>query len=88
MTRNTSRTSEERELNTREETEYTFEEPSTTDIPKEVEERFANEGMSLRWLRIDSQGQEDYQSIGKSMQRGWTFVSLCWSCLSWRCSFR
>ena len=75
MTRNISRTSKERELNTREETEYVFEEPSTTDIPKAVEERFANEGMSLRWLRIDSKGQEDYQNIGKNVQRGWTFVS-------------
>jgi|TARA_R110000803_G_scaffold117931_1_gene186356 hypothetical protein len=75
MTRNISRTSKERELNTREETEYVFEEPSTTDIPKAVEERFANEGMSLRWLRIDSKGQEDYQNIGKNVQRGWEFVS-------------
>ena len=74
MARNISRTSKERELNTREETEYVFEEPNTTDIPKAVEERFANEGMSLRWLRIDSQGQEDYQSIGKSLQKGWEFV--------------
>ena len=75
MTRNISRTSKERELNTREETEYVFEEPNTTDIPKAVEERFANEGMSLRWLRIDSKGQEDYQNIGKNVQRGWEFVS-------------
>ena len=31
MARNISRTSKERELNTREETEYVFEEPNTTD---------------------------------------------------------
>ena len=75
MTRNTSRTSQTRETNTREETEYVFEEPTATDIPKEVQERFASEGMSLKWIRIDLQGKEDYQNVGKQQQRGWVFVT-------------
>ena len=75
MTRNTSRKSQTRETNTREETEYVFEEPTATDIPKEVTQRFESEGMSLKWIRIDLNGKEDYQNVGKQQQRGWIFVT-------------
>ena len=75
MTRNTSRTSQTRETNTRDETEYVFEEPNAIAIPTEVEDKFASEGMSLKWIRIDLNGNEDYQNVGKHQQEGWVFVT-------------
>ena len=50
-TRNEVRSNTSREANTREE-EWTFEEPDALEIPPEVEARFNNDGLSLRWLRI------------------------------------
>ena len=47
MTRTQSRNSKTRELNSREEIEYTFEEPDSTHIPQEVKDRFDNENMSV-----------------------------------------
>ena len=47
-----SRNSQLRENETREETEYVFEEPNATHIPRGVEERFNQQDMSLGWLRI------------------------------------
>ena len=75
MTRlNRTRSSELRENNTKETTEYTFEEQDNLHIPKEIITRFNNEGMTLGWLRITLKGQEDYKYIGKKMQEGWKFV--------------
>ena len=42
MTRVNKRSSQVREANERAQTEYVFEEPSQTQIPKEVEEKFKN----------------------------------------------
>jgi len=53
MTRINTRSSQIREANERAQTEYVFEEPNQTQIPKEVEEKFKNSGMTLGWLRID-----------------------------------
>ena len=58
-----SRNSQLRETETREETEYVFEEPDATHIPRRVEERFNQQEMSLGWLRILLNGQDDYQEI-------------------------
>ena len=69
-----SRNSQLRENETREETEYVFEEPDATYIPSEVEKRFKQQDMSLGWLRILLNGQDDYQEIGKKQQQGWEFV--------------
>jgi CBS domain-containing protein len=69
-----SRNSQSRENETREETEYVFEEPNATHIPRAVEERFKQQNMSLGWLRILLNGQDDYQEIGKKQQQGWEFV--------------
>ena len=69
-----SRNSQLRENETREETEYVFEEPNATHIPRGVEERFSQQDMSLGWLRILLNGQDDYQEIGKKQQQGWEFV--------------
>ena len=69
-----SRNSQLRENETREETEYVFEEPDPTYIPREVEERFKQQDISLGWLRILLNGQDDYQEIGKKQQQGWEFV--------------
>ena len=62
-----------RETNTRE-TEWTYEEPNALDIPAPVINRFINEGLSLRWIRINLKGGDDYQNVGKKMAAGWTFV--------------
>ena len=75
MTRlNRTRSSELRENNTKETTEYVFEEQDNLHIPEEVITRFSNEGMTLGWLRITLKGQEDYKYIGKKIQEGWKFV--------------
>ena len=73
-TRNESRSNTLREENTRED-EWTFEEPNALTIPDSVQARFANDGMSLRWIRISIRGQEDIQNVGKKLQLGWTFVT-------------
>ena len=75
MTRIESRNSQTRENETREETEYVFEEPNATYIPREVEERYNQQDMSLGWLRILLNGQDDYQEVGKKQQQGGEFVS-------------
>ena len=73
-TRTNTRSSQLRENNIKQETEYTFEEPNQLQIPEAVEERYASEGISLGWLRITLKGQEDYAHIGRKMQEGWQFV--------------
>ena len=73
-TRNEARSNTSRENQTREE-EWTFEEPDALKIPEEVEARFNNDGMSLRWLRISVKGQDDITNIGKKQQQGWEFVT-------------
>ena len=66
MTRVNTRSSQVREANERAQTEYVFEEPNQTQIPKEVEEKFKNSGMTLGWLRIDLKDKEakDCSSVG------------------------
>ena len=75
MTRIESRNSQLRENETREETEYVFEEPNATFIPREVEERYNQQEMSLGWLRILLNGQDDYKEVGNKQSQGWEFVS-------------
>ena len=74
MTRNESRTSNQRENLEREE-EWSFEEPNALEIPEVVKERFASEGLTLRWIRGSFNGQDDYTNVGKRQQEGWVFVS-------------
>ena len=73
-TRNESRSETLREETTREQ-EWTFEEPDALTIPDNVLERFDNEGMSLRWIRISIKGQDDQKNVGNKLQLGWVFVS-------------
>ena len=75
MTRVNTRSSQTRETNERVQKDYVFEEPSLTNVPTAVEEKFKNSGMTLGWLRIDLKGNEDYQNIGKKQQQGWEFVT-------------
>ena len=75
MTRNNVRSSQTRETNERAQKDYVFEEPSATNIPDVVNEKFKNSGMTLGWLRIDLKDKEDYQNIGKKQQQGWEFVT-------------
>ena len=73
-TRNESRSETLREETTREQ-EWTFEEPDALAIPDNVLERFDNEGMALRWIRISLKGQDDITNVGKKQQAGWVFVT-------------
>ena len=74
MTRNESRSENMREQNTREDN-WTFEEPNALTIPENVQARFDNEGMALRWIRISPQGKDDISNVGKKLQAGWVFVT-------------
>ena len=53
----------------------TFEEPNWLDIPATVKERFNNEGLALRWIRVSLKNQDDYQNVGKRQAEGWEFVN-------------
>lgn len=76
MARNTtSRNAESREFNSREQ-EYEYREPSLLDIPEMITDRFSEQGMKLRWIRISLKGQDDYKNIGKKFQEGWQFVTI------------
>jgi|TARA_E500000318_G_scaffold1756_3_gene2462 hypothetical protein len=75
MARTTTRNTQTRELETREE-EYTYSEPNLLEIPQAVTDRFLEQGMKLRWLRTTIKGSDDYANIGKRMQEGYEFVSL------------
>ena len=75
MARTESRNAQVRENQTRDNEEYTFEEEDYLAIPEEVQERFLNQGMVLRWIRIQLRGADDYQNVGKRMRDGWVFVT-------------
>ena len=68
-----SRNVETRELNNREQ-DMEFREPNMLDLPDTVVNRFKNEGMALRWIRINLRGKDDYTNVGKRVQEGWQFV--------------
>ena len=77
MTRiNSTRTTDLRENNAREEVEYTFEEQDALHIPDAVLNRFASERMTLGWLRMTLKGGDDVKHLGKKLQEGWIFVDL------------
>ena len=69
-----TRNEDMRENNTRE-VEWTYEEPDALDIPDIVKERFDSQEMSLRWIRINTKGTDDYINVGKKMNEGWVFVT-------------
>ena len=70
-----SRNVETRELNNREQ-DMEFREPNMLEIPDSVVNRFKNEGMALRWIRINLRGKDDYTNVGKRVQEGWQFVDV------------
>ena len=70
-----SRNVESREINSREQ-DMEFREPNMLDIPDSVVNRFKNEGMALRWIRINLRGKDDYTNVGKRVQEGWQFVDV------------
>ena len=74
MARTESRSSQVRENQTREEV-YTFEEEDALAIPEEVKARLLNQGMVLRWIRVQLRGADDYQNVGKRQRDGWVFVT-------------
>tara|TARA_E500000318_G_scaffold41380_1_gene39490 strand:- start:1506 stop:1811 length:306 start_codon:yes stop_codon:yes gene_type:complete len=77
MTRiNNTRSSDLRESKAREEVEYTFEEQDVLHIPEAVQKRFANEEMTLGWVRMTLKGEDDVKHLGKKLQEGWVFVDL------------
>ena len=77
MTRNIkeSRSESVRETEQRSYEDYTFEEPDYLAIPDPVKDRFADEHMSLRWIRVSIKGRDDIQNVGKRLQDGWVFVT-------------
>ena len=76
MTRVNTRSSQVREANERAQTEYVFEEPNQTQIPKEIERRSSKIHNTSLWGGfIDLKGKEDYQNIGRKQQQGWEFVT-------------
>ena len=70
-----SRNIESRELNNREQ-DMEFREPNMLEIPENVSNRFKNEGMALRWIRINLRGKEDYTNVGKRVKEGWEYVGI------------
>lgn len=72
-TRVKSRTEETRDMETREE-EYTFTEPNALEIPEAVLNRYTEQGMVLRWIRVAIRGQDDIANVGKKTQTGWKFI--------------
>ena len=70
-----SRNVESREINNREQ-DMEFREPNMLDLPDTVVNRFKNEGMALRWIRINLRGKDDYTNVGKRVQEGWQFVDV------------
>jgi hypothetical protein len=71
-----ARTEVSRETEARAFEDYSFEEPNLLDIPQVVIDRFADQGLSLRWIRITLKGKDDIQNVGKRIQEGWDFVAL------------
>tara|TARA_R100001377_G_C3177747_1_gene105437 strand:- start:719 stop:1216 length:498 start_codon:yes stop_codon:yes gene_type:complete len=77
MTRvNSTRSSELREQEAREKTEYVFEEQDVLHIPQAALDRFANENMTPGWVRMTLKGVDDIKHLGKKLQEGWVFVDL------------
>jgi hypothetical protein len=72
MSKTSSRASQTREIETK---EYTYTEPNFLDIPDLVVDRFTNEDMVLRWIRISVKGDDDYKNVGNKMSQGWVFVT-------------
>ena len=52
-----------------------YEEPNWLDIPTKVKDRFLDQGLVLRWIRISLKGEDDYQNVGKRTSEGWEFVT-------------
>ena len=75
MAINKIKRNEETRQATSKEENYSFEDTGLLDIPQSVTDKFANQGMSLRWIRIDLNGQDDYKNVGKRQREGWTFVT-------------
>ena len=50
--------------------------PSSFDIPQEVIDKFEDEGMRLRWIRIILDGQDDYKNVAKRRREGYEPVSI------------
>jgi len=43
-------------------------------IPEEVENRFREKGLVLRWIRVSLKGQYDDQNVQTKQYEGWDFV--------------
>lgn len=72
MSKTSSRATQTRETETK---EYTYTEPNWLDVPEPVVDRFTNEDMVLRWIRISLKGDDDYKNVGNKMSQGWVFVT-------------
>ncbi len=75
MAINKIKRNEETRQATSKEENYSFEDTGLLDIPQSVTDKFTSQGMSLRWIRIDLNGEEDYKNVGRRQREGWTFVT-------------
>lgn len=60
----------------KEEKYETYVPPSSFDIPIEVIEKFEDDGMHLRWIRVILDGQDDYKNVAKRRREGYEPVSI------------
>ena len=51
-----------------------FAEPNWLSIPGAVIDRFKDQGLVLRWVRFQINGQDDYKNVGDRQADGWAFV--------------
>lgn len=54
---------------------YVYERPDWLKLPESVTTRFAGEGKVLKWVRVTSDGKDDFKNIGLKLQEGWSFVT-------------
>lgn len=65
-----------REQEVRAERYETYIPPNQFDIPEEVVQHFYEKGMSLRWIRVLLDNQDDYKNVAKRRREGYEPVSI------------
>jgi len=54
----------------------TYTPPSSYDIPEELRLYFEDKGMHLRWVRVITDGQDDYKNVADRRREGYEPVSI------------
>lgn len=58
----------------REGSKKTYQPPQRMDIPKDIVERFLQQNLALRWIRVKIKNEDDQKQISKRMREGYQFV--------------